>query len=114
MTSSTASINKNRPVPIFLELAFCYFLTWFSLIPKLVVFHPFLNLLIGHVEVAFLFIIFFMFRLCLSKFILTCTDAGDDTTVDEQIGACDETGMLSQQEGCCLGNLVAGTCTLGG
>ena len=56
MTSSTASINKNRPVPIFLELAFCYFLTWFSLIPKLVVFHPFLNLLIGHVEVAFLFV----------------------------------------------------------
>ena len=59
-------------------------------------------------------IIFFMFRLCLSKFILTCTDAGDDTTVDEQIGACDKTGMLTQQEGCCLGNLVAGTCTLGG
>ena len=56
MTSSTASINKNRPVPIFLELAFCYFLTWFSLIPKLVTFHPFLNLLIGHVEVAFLFV----------------------------------------------------------
>ena len=114
MTSSTASINKNRPVPIFLELAFCYFLTWFSLIPKLVVFHPFLNLLIGHVEVAFLFIIFFMFRLCLSKFILTCTDAGDDTTVDEQIGACDKTGMFTKQEGSSIGNLVACCYALGG
>ena len=39
--------------------------------------------------------IFFMFRLCLSKFILACTDAGDDSTIDEQIGACDKTGMLS-------------------
>ena len=55
-----------------------------------------------------------MFRLCLSKFILTCTDAGDDTTIDEQIGACDKTGMLTQQEGCCIGNLVAGACALGG
>ena len=47
---------KKRPVPLFQELAFCYFLTWFSLIPKLVAFHPFLNLLIGHVEVAFLLV----------------------------------------------------------
>ena len=27
-------------------------------------------------------------RACLSKFILACTDAGDDSTIDEQIGAC--------------------------
>jgi hypothetical protein len=33
----------------------------------------------------------------LPKFKLSCTDAGDDTTVDEQIGACDKTGMLTQQ-----------------
>ena len=47
-----------------------------------------------------------LMRACLSKFILACTDAGDDSTIDEQIGACDKTGMLTQQEGCCLGNLV--------
>ena len=50
----------------------------------------------------------------LPKFKLSRANAGDDTTVDEQIGACDETGMLTQQEGCSLGNLVAGTCALSG
>ena len=29
-----------------------------------------------------------LMRACLSKFILACTDAGDDSTIDEQIGTC--------------------------
>ena len=44
------------------------------------------------------------------QFELTSADACDDAAVDEQIGAGDETRMLSEQEGCCFGNLVAGAC----
>ena len=50
----------------------------------------------------------------LSQFVFSCADGSDDTTVDEQVGACDEPGMFAKQEGCCLGNLVARTCALGG
>ena len=50
----------------------------------------------------------------LRKFELARADAGNDSTVDEQVGSGDETCMLAQQEGCCIGNLVAGSYTLGG
>ena len=39
-------------------------------------------------------------RTCLSKFILACTDAGDGSTIDEQISACDKTDHRTQF--CCL------------
>ena len=48
------------------------------------------------------------------KFKPACADAGDDTSVDEQVGSRDEPGMLAQQESSCLGYLVAGACATGG
>ena len=45
------------------------------------------------------------------KFKPACADAGDDTSVDEQVGSRDEPGMLAQQESSCLGYLVAGART---
>ena len=44
----------------------------------------------------------------------TRADGGDDATVDEQVGAVDEGGMLAKQEGCGIGNLVAGGYAAGG
>lgn len=32
-------------------------------------------------------------------------DRSDHTAVNQQVGACDKTGMLAQQEGACLGDL---------
>jgi len=46
--------------------------------------------------------------------IFTGANGSDDTTVDEQVGACDELGVFAEQEGCGFGNLVAGASALGG
>ena len=42
--------------------------------------------------------IFLMTPPTLSEFVFTRADRRDDTTVDEQVGAVDEGGMLTQQE----------------
>ena len=41
-------------------------------------------------------------------------DAGDDSTVDEQVGAVDEGGVFAKQERGGIGNLVAGGHAAGG
>ena len=40
-----------------------------------------------------------MMSLTLSKLILPCADGGNDTTVDEQVGAGDEACMFAKKEG---------------
>ena len=44
----------------------------------------------------------------------SCAYACNNPTINEQVGACDETGMFAEQEGCCIGNLVACCYALGG
>ena len=49
----------------------------------------------------------------LSQLILARTNGSDDSAIDEQVGVCNETCMLAQQESGSLGNLVASAYALG-
>ena len=55
-----------------------------------------------------------LFTFLLSQLIFTSANGSDDTTIDEQVGACDELGVFTEQEGCGFGNLVTSACALGG
>ena len=55
--------------------------------------------------IDFSFIIYLILSL---KFEHSRADGGDDSAVDEQVGAVDEGGVFAQEEGCGIGNLIAG------